>query len=287
MEFSHINHLHNSIIHFWSLCDVSLPNVRSKDYQSIHYHLSDILYQIKYGIDSTADQTIHKSIYLSILQNMFCFIAHSRDIKCGLGHRFITYLMLDVWYEYYPILAISAMHGILKYGYGSWRDVCGLHDYFVNHSTYIGSFHPLIDHAIEFMNSTLHKDWRKFKKTGLINTNVAKWIPRETSKHKVLFKRLSHHWVSKYTPYMLHASTNDDEFATIRKCNAKYRKMISSMTSIVPKVEYLDDDDDQIQSPPSQYDFHEFFEIMESKRYTSMQNVFRQVTSVRQVTSAA
>jgi hypothetical protein len=283
MEFSHINHLHNSIIHFWYICDISPPNVILSD-QSIRYHLSDILYQIKHGIDSTSDQTIHKSIYLSILQNMFCFIAHSRDIKCGLGHRFITYLMLDVWYEYYPVLAISAMHGILTHGYGSWRDVCGLQDYFVNHSTHIGSFHPLIDHAIEFMNSTLHKDWRKFKKTGLINTNVAKWIPRETSKHKAMFKRLSQHWTSKYTPYMV-STNDDDEFATIRKCNAKYRKMISAMTSVVPNIEYSDDD--QIQSPPSQYDFYQFFEIMESKRYTSMQNVFQQVTSVRQVTSDA
>lgn len=286
MDFSHINHLHNSIIHFWStisLCDTSFPNlILSKDYHTIRFCLSDILYQIKHGIDSSSDQSIHHTIYLSILQNMFCFIAHSRDIHCGLGHRFITYLMLDIWYEYFPILSIAALRVILsgdkvEYGYGSWRDVCGLYDYFVNHpNRNWGSKHPLIDYAIEFMNSTLHKDWCKFTKSGLINTNVAKWVPRETSKHKALFNRLSHHWASKYTPYMLHNSS----FESTRKCKTKYRKMISALTSLIQPSEYwVICDDDYIIHPP-QYDFYQFFEIMESKRYSSMRTVFQQITSL-------
>ena len=239
-EVNPVQHLHASIVDLWTFIS------RECDYE--HDSLIDARRQIVYILRTIRNrleiptQTIDHAIHLSILENMFCFIAHTRDIHCGLGHRKITYMMLDAWYECYPILAIRALRTILignntKFGYGSWRDVCGLYDYCIQHSRR-GEDNPLIDISVGFMNSTLRKDWRALKKHGVCNTNVAKWVPREKSRHHGLFTRLAHDWGHRYTPHiMTGATTVDAEFAAIRKCKMLYRKTVVSLTRLIDPLE--------------------------------------------------
>ena len=240
-EINHVQHVHHSIVDLWLFIS------RECDYQhdslmKARELLVNILQTIRIHLN-TRDQSIQQSIFLSILQNLFCFIAHTRDIHCGLGHRQTTYMMLDAWYDCYPILAIVAFQTILKgnhskYAYGSWRDICGFYDYCCKHSSR-GFDHPLIDVSVRFMNSTLRKDWRSFKKKGTCRTNVAKWVPREKSHHSELYNHLACDWGRRFIPHIFSSATSvDAEFASIRKCKTNYRKMIVELTRIINPIEH-------------------------------------------------
>lgn len=87
----------------------------------------------------------------------------------------LTYMMLDVWYQFFPVLAVYALESILLMGYGSWRDIKGLCRYLRKHSIrnllrFGESEHPLILTAVEFMVKHLDRP------------GVAKWVPRESSR---------------------------------------------------------------------------------------------------------
>jgi hypothetical protein len=112
---------------------------------------------------------------VSTLRTLFVTLVHVRDIAEGRGERVLTYMMLDVWYQYFPVLAVYALETILLMGYGSWRDIKGLCRYLRKHSIRRRSLvvvedHPLIETAVELM-------LRHLKTPG-----VAKWVPRESSK---------------------------------------------------------------------------------------------------------
>jgi hypothetical protein len=114
------------------------------------------------------------AVAVSTLRTLFVTLVHVRDIaEEGRGERVLTYMMLDVWYQYFPVLAVYALETILLMGYGSWRDIKGLCRYLRNHSIRRRSLvvNPLIETAVELM-------LRHLKKTP----GVAKWVPRESSK---------------------------------------------------------------------------------------------------------
>ena len=191
--------------------------------------IAELLGTIRYELCSnTNGHTIDRAIYWSILENLFCFIAHVRDIHMGLGKRQMTYMMLDVWYDYFPILAIKALHTMVSgakvnHSYGSWRDICGLCEYLKKHSHRRES-HPLIDTAIEMMNFALHKENMHYyhNKTEYL-TNIAKWVPREKSQFKWLFPLLVIHWSQTYGQSSMGSR--------------KYRRMVSKLTRVVNPVE--------------------------------------------------
>jgi len=234
-DTDHVRATHESIIDFWKTVS------RDCELYSARKQLVSILNTIRSRINTSAHSIDH-AIYLSILENMFCFIAHTRDIHCGLGRRETTYMMLDAWYECFPVLACFALRELLsgdnsQYGYGSWRDVSGLYDYMVQYSVR-GADHPLVDNAVELMNTALRKDWMTFTKYGYSNTNVAKWVPRETSSHKELFNKLAYQWTCKYTPHILQSPTSiKAEFAAARKYKTMYRKIIVALTELIDPVE--------------------------------------------------
>jgi hypothetical protein len=69
--------------------------------------------------------------YLCLLYRL---LGQSRDCMMGKGEHEITYCMLAIWYKYYPVLAIFALHSFVKpieenQPYGSWRDIKYFCDY--------------------------------------------------------------------------------------------------------------------------------------------------------------
>jgi len=102
-------------------------------------------------------------------------LASTRDIRAS-GHRWLTYAMLDVWYDVYPVLAVYALEALILEGYGSWRDVPGLCCYLRTMSVR-GEDHPFIETAVELMI-------RHFRCNNSDQHLIAKWIPRETSRKK-------------------------------------------------------------------------------------------------------
>jgi len=182
--------------------------------------------------------TIKNAICLSILDTLFSSIAYIRDIHAGFGLRDATYALLHVWYDFYPMLAITALKHLLsgdyyQYGYGSWRDICGLCDYLRNNSKR-GMDHPLIYNAIELMNIQIRADWETYQNSGMCSTNCAKWVPREKSKHGWLFDKLVLHWTDTHYPDILQS---ERWVAILSGRKRQYRKMISVMTTFISPME--------------------------------------------------
>ena len=67
----------------------------------------------------------HDDNNLCYLKILYCLIGHVRDIHFGHGERDLAYMMIYVWYKFYPVLAIYAFHQFVKNGlpYGCWNDI--------------------------------------------------------------------------------------------------------------------------------------------------------------------
>jgi len=198
----------------------------------------------------------------TILETLFCFTAYLRDISFGRGNRQLTYAMLLIWYTHYPVLAVYALEMIVGAGlisgnlsFGSWRDIPGLCEYIRVHSDR-GQSHPFIESAIEIMNGQLYKDWISgggggdggsggdggaSSSSNSVISNVAKWIPRESSrKHKWLFDKMVMQWSWTHSAKILHTATNSDGRAYVRaihKCRQQYRRVFTSLTRLIDPVE--------------------------------------------------
>ena len=126
------------------------------------------------------------------LRILFVIVAWNRDIVGGRGERRLTYMMLEVWYAYYPVVAVCALDALLSLGYGSWRDVPGLCCALRPCPQQQQEQHlpPFVETAVEMMV-------RKLKRGDADSAVVAKWVPRETSKKKLwLFELFVQTWFS-------------------------------------------------------------------------------------------
>jgi hypothetical protein len=151
-------------------------------------------------------EQLHRGSSLD-LQTLFVLLAYVRDIGGGLGERQLTYTMLDVWYERFPVMAVYALEALILCGYGSWRDVPGLCNYLKTSSVRGRQDDPFIETAIEFM--LRHLD------DGL----ACKWVPRETSnKNAWLFDQFVSQWCG------VESSSSSSEN------KRRFRKMISDKT---------------------------------------------------------
>jgi hypothetical protein len=116
----------------------------------------------------------------NFLEQLCCIIAYVRDIRYGKGERNLTYMMIFVLHQYFPVLALYLVQEITGYNkpsYGSWKDIPRLCEYIRNESEKKESDGFILS-LIEMANRQLKRD--------LSNTpisNVAKWIPREKSKY--------------------------------------------------------------------------------------------------------
>jgi hypothetical protein len=84
--------------------------------------LSDVLQLLKKNIQKDP-------LFIEYLIIFYRMIGHTRDIYFGKGEHDISYMLLMVFYDIYPGLAIYAMHRFvqpvdcLNIPYGSWRDI--------------------------------------------------------------------------------------------------------------------------------------------------------------------
>ena len=213
---------------------------------------------------------IHKSPseYSIYLIQLFKILGQTRDCFHGKGEHESSYMLISIWYKYYPVLAIFALHKFVKQisdsslGYGSWRDIKYLCEY-LRLNTKDGMNHPLVGYAIQFMNKELklsidswndELDYYFFKLSkcnsmddveNLVKPNprkylssLIKWIPRENKKFDWIHEKIVIDWFNTYKPYMLSSfHYYEDYYAALDKCKMKYRQMIAKLNRRIDTTE--------------------------------------------------
>ena len=164
--------------------------------------------------------------YLTI-KTLYLLIGHTRDIYFGHGERDISYMMIYVWYQFFPVLAIFAFERFVIgcSPYGCWNDVkyfCK----FISNISDKGNDDPLIDIAVTCANNQLLLDYQSVIIKNMIPhsiSNVSKWIPRE-KKNRCLFDKFVLDWFSESDEFF-------HEFSYQKKI---YRQIISAVSLSIP-----------------------------------------------------
>jgi hypothetical protein len=167
---------------------------------------------------------ISRAIYEEFIITLYKLIGHTRDIIDGKGEYTLAYMLLLVWFEYFPnsaktMLSYFVQHADDEHPYGSWKDI----KYFADICYVLNKQHPLIAYCVELLNTQLHKDSTDTTtKTSL----VSKWIPREKSKFGWLFTELAKDYYKMYLPKN-YDENNLKHRQALLKCKTHYRQLIS------------------------------------------------------------
>jgi hypothetical protein len=239
-----------SVQHTWSndmdekIVQLFFQLVRTKDTTDLENKLTELLSRIK-GNE-------HK--YLKQLTLLYKLIGQTRDIVSGKGEYSLSYMMICVWYKFWPELAKNAFtffvlppNKNIKHQYGSWKDVkymCNyVRDYFKNDN------HELIKHIIDLV-CTVHKleytDFYNYKmsienndkKTNIPKVELslcAKWLPREKCKK---FGWINSKIAENLFPHFINSGRNaNSQFKGKLKAKILLRKRLSDMNRYLNTVQ--------------------------------------------------
>lgn len=229
------------------ICQFQFQLVRTTSSQQLSV-LADVLRGLLRTIrDATAISILTE--YLSVL---YCLLAQTRDIIDGKGECQLTYMMLLVWYEFYPELALYALETLVLspmntqtlvidsdfHPYGSWKDM----KYFANYCKLHGcsDAHPLIKRIIYLINTQIHFDNLALDKPihnvdePIHNVSLAaKWIPRESSNQFGWLNKLLA--MDYYKDIM--ATSRANQSAAQTKCIMLYRKLLSKINKTLDTIQ--------------------------------------------------
>ena len=165
----------------------------------------------------------------SDIHNLFYFVAYMRDIHAGLGIRTMSYRFILILYDSFPEITFDFIKTIVvgKHNIGSWRDVIGICE--IAHKQNVD--HPIISVLVSFLTQSLIQELTHFQEHRVCESNLLKWIPRERSKNKWLFRILSRKWCEINQPHLFKHCNNDvSQMRAERKCYMLYRKVISKLS---------------------------------------------------------
>ena len=226
VEYGWSNNIKERIIQF----SFQVTRTDDKGLKKLKIILKDILTVLKYNINmgSLPEREVAKD-YLSLLYRI---IGHTRDIIDGKGEYNLTYMMIHVWYDFYPELAMFALKCLVDLGdknihqYGSWKDIKYFCKYCKNNDLDFNLDHPLINYAIQLINNELNIDYQSFLNNSNHISLLARWVPREKSSFGWLYQSLA---INYYNNYMSTAVTDIQIKKAILKSKTEYRKMLSSL----------------------------------------------------------
>lgn len=219
-EYGWSNDIQEKILQF----SFQLTRARDKnELEKLNQALHNILSTISCKIQSVVEREKGKE-YLSI---MYRLIGYTRDIIDGKGEYQLTYMMIYTWFYFYPNLARYALKCLVDFGdngkthqYGSWKDIKYFCQYCLDQGASVDHF--LIRYSIELMNAQLRTDANSQDSISL----CARWVPRENSRFRWLFNKLSRDYFSNYVETA--KNYNSSKKASL-KCMTEYRKLISSL----------------------------------------------------------
>ena len=108
------------------------------------------------------------SEHIQYMIYLYKMIGYTRDVYYGKGEQDLTYMMIYVWYQYFPLPALHMLNMLPHFldieskenlPYGSWKDM-GRFCKFVRHFSKLGDKDPLIEHAIGLLNHQIDVDFR-------------------------------------------------------------------------------------------------------------------------------
>jgi hypothetical protein len=155
---------------------------REDPYESVEKPLTDLLSIIKMNI--VKDGWNKSDLFVHSLRILYLIIGHTRDIYLGRGERDLAYHMIYVWYQFFPVLAIYALHQFFhgeEDMYGSTKDLV----YFPH---YIRRFPKSGTSLIEICTKQVN---RRVKSNP---NSVIQWIPSENSSKGWIFDLLAMNW---------------------------------------------------------------------------------------------
>jgi len=219
----------------------------NKNVLELSKKLSDVLQLLKKNIQKDP-------LFIEYLIIFYRMIGHTRDIYFGKGEHDISYMLLMVFFDNFPVLAIYAIHRFvqpfdnLNIPYGSWRDIKYLCDYIRKNSPKKEN-HGLIQYCIDLMNSQLKKDYETWRFSIYARSrnhisNVSKWIPREHKKFHWLFNMLVLDWIKNNKPFLLNNNNNNNRSyneasysKAILKAKRLYRRKVSTLNKAIDTTE--------------------------------------------------
>jgi len=225
----------------------------SKKINILREHLEEVLDFIKRNIKTYPEM-------MNYLKLFYRLIGQTRDLLHGKGEHDLTYMMIWVWYQKYPVLAIFAIHRFVSdfdesrnhIAFGSWRDIKYLCQYLREQGS---QTKQLIDYCVSLMNRQFKKDLETWKFSNNPRSrehisNVAKWIPREYKKFDWLYELLVLDWAKTTHPCILASSLDckNSYFDAVLKCKRLYRKQVSLLNKGLdtPQIKLCDKNRDNI-----------------------------------------
>lgn len=180
---------------------------REDPYESVEKPLVSLLSRLKQNL--LRDGYIHSECSLHFLRILYLMIGHTRDICVGRGERDLSFHMIYVWYQYFPVLAIYAFHQFFSLKdnmFGSMKDLVYFPDYI---RKFCKRGNCLLDICVKTINRNLKKN----------PECVLEWIPSERSSKGWLFELLAmdFYGVDFY---------DNISIRYMKKISMKYRKML-------------------------------------------------------------
>jgi hypothetical protein len=185
----------------------------------------------------------------NFLTVLYKIIGRTRDITGGKGEYNLSYMMIWIWFKYFPRLARGAfqmfvmdphdydLDFVSQVPYGSWKDVKYFCKYILDNGGTIE--HPLIAFCIEGINSTLRIDDELYNSTSEEDrdkklTLVAKWIPRENKKFGFLYNALAFDY---FKEFFVTADNEASLKKAEKKCKTNYRMLCSKLNRHLDTVQ--------------------------------------------------
>jgi hypothetical protein len=219
VEYTWSNDIQEKIIQF------SFQLTRTKDKHQF-LKLKTVLKEILTTLSGKAS-SVDREKGIEYLTIMYKLIGQTRDIIDGKGEYSLTYMMIYVWYFFYPNLALYAIKCLVDFGdngkthqYGSWKDIKYFCDYCISQNASVN--HEMIKYSIQLINDQLRRDVNSQENLSLL----ARWVPREKSKFGWFYGELA---CDYFSHYLESAKTFDSIKKATLKCKMEYRKLLSNL----------------------------------------------------------
>jgi hypothetical protein len=195
-----------------------------EDLQHSATELENILISLKEALYE-CDDTVEIQTYISYFVVLYKLIAYTRDIYLGKGERDLTYMMITIWYKYFPIPAENILETVIHSKYGSWKDLKYFCRYLQTQTQNQNQTKELISKCIQLWNHQLEID--QSTKDPKDRSLVYKWIPREKSAFGWLYEKSVIQWYSN----------KNMDIQDMNYAKKSYRQIISSLSR--EKEEYI------------------------------------------------